>query len=469
MRRQESSYAAQVTFASFIFAASITAAKNKRNRPFCFLNGELMKTTTAKESRLHLILTVSMTVILGQFYFNPFGTQFRITLGVIALTFLLIYFRDISIIKTSLITGLSIFIFRSTLFIASGGNPIVAISIYFPAMLFYMVFGLCLSVFEVRKRMSRPFLLFIILSFSDIVSNIAEVSIRREIHTFILPTLMANIFTTGFVRGFVSLILYWTFHTIKEMALRDEKEREENNLFVLSAKIIGERYYLKKSMGDIESTMEASHDIYLRIKESPLGRENPEISNKLIGLSNNIHEIKKDYRRIVSGLEGIVPDLKTKEIMSVEEVYHIIFDTNKRFHKLTDKNIILKGKCNTELETKYYLSLTSIVNNLLNNAIEASEINGKIILDIIEIEESLSIRVKDDGCGIDDQDMDLIFKSGFSTKYDKRTGKMSTGVGLTHVKTLVEEIFEGTIDMESEKGRGTEFIISLPLVRFIRP
>ena len=72
-----------------------------------------------------------------------------------------------------------------------------------------------------------------------------------------------------------------------EMALKDEKRREEENLFVLSAKIIGESYYLKKSMNDIENTMDASHDIYLRIKESPLGLENPEISKKLINLSNN--------------------------------------------------------------------------------------------------------------------------------------------------------------------------------------
>lgn len=425
-----------------------------------------MKITKLNESRQHLILTVSMTVILGQFYFNPFGTEFRITFGVIALTFLLIYFNDISIIKTSILTGIFVLLFRSILFISSGGAFASAIVIYLPAMFFYVAFGLSLSMFDVRSRMSHPFLLFIILSFSDIMSNITEVSIRREIHANILPTLMANIFTTGLVRGFVSLILYWTFHSIKEIALRDEKKKEEETLFVLSSKIIGERYYLTKSMGDIENTMEASHDIYLRIKESPLGRENPEISKKLIGLSNNIHEIKKDYRRIVSGLEGIVPNLKTKEIMSVNEVYTIILDTNKRFYKLTNKNILLKGFCNTNLKTKYYLSLTSIVNNLINNAIDASEMNSKIIFNIKENEATLVISVKDEGSGIDEKDLKLIFNSGFSTKYNKKNGKMSTGVGLTHVKILVEDIFEGKIEVVSEKNRGTEFTIILPFLKF---
>lgn len=427
-----------------------------------------MNTTKINEIRLHQILTVAMTIILGQFYFNPFGTEFRITLGVIALTFLLIYFKDIHIIKTTIITGVSIFLFRSTLFIATGGAPGEALAMYIPAMLFYVAFGLSLSIFDIRSRMSRPFLLFIILSFSDIISNITEISIRKELHSYILPKLMANIFTTGFVRGFISLILYWTFHSIKEIALRDEKRKEEETLFVLSSKIIGESFFLRKSMDDIENTMEASHDIYLRIKESPLGKENPEISNKLISLSNNIHEVKKDYRRIVSGLEGIVPDLRTKEIMTVEEVYNIIFDTNKRFHKLKDKNILLKGVCNTTLETKYYLSLTSIINNLINNAIEASMKNSKIIFNIKEYQDSLIITVEDEGCGINEKDMDLIFNSGFSTKYDKRTGKMSTGVGLTHVNALVEDQFKGKINVESEKGGGTKFTITLPLTKFIK-
>ncbi len=416
----------------------------------------------------HTIITVFLTVILGQFYFNPFYTEFRITLGVIALTFLLIYFNDISILKTSFIVGLSVFLFRGMVYYSMhGGTVNDIIANYLPALFYYYTFGIVLHNFNIRKKMIYPLNVFFILSFSDIVSNIVEISIRNELFILSFSKIISNIFITGVIRAVASLILYRTFYSLKDLALKEEKRIERENLFVLSSKIVCEKFYLEKSMQDIETAMETSYSVYMKVKNSKFGEENPNISKKLINLSHKIHEIKKDYRRILLGIGGIVPDLKVKNIMTVENIFNIIIESNLRYNKLIEKKINLIGSCNTNLKTKDYLSLTSIINNLINNSVDAINKKGKIILDIWENSNYLYIRIKDNGEGIKKEDIGLIFNPGFSTKYDKSTGKMSTGVGLSHVNNITKDVFNGKVSVESEYNRGAVFTISIPISSMI--
>lgn len=416
----------------------------------------------------HTIITVFLTVILGQFYFNPFYTEFRITLGVIALTFLLIYFNDISILKTSFIVGLSVFLFRGMVYYSMhGGTVNDIIANYLPALFYYYTFGIVLHNFNIRKKMIYPLNVFFILSFSDIVSNIVEISIRNELFILSFSKIISNIFITGVIRAVASLILYRTFYSLKDLALKEEKRIERENLFVLSSKIVCEKFYLEKSMQDIETAMETSYSVYMKVKNSKFGEENPNISKKLINLSHKIHEIKKDYRRILLGIGGIVPDLKVKNIMTVENIFNIIIESNLRYNKLIEKKINLIGSCNTNLKTKDYLSLTSIINNLINNSVDAINKKGKIILDIWENSNYLYIRIKDNGEGIKKEDIGLIFNPGFSTKYDKSTGKMSTGVGLSHVNNITKDVFNGKVSVESEYNKGAVFTISIPISSMI--
>ncbi len=59
--------------------------------------------------------------------------------------------------------------------------------------------------------------------------------------------------------------------------------------------------------------------------------------------------------------------------------------------------------------------------------------------------------------------MPYIFNPGFTTKFDQNTGgEPSTGIGLAHVKNIVEHL-KGTIIVESKKNIGTTFKISIPL------
>ena len=71
--------------------------------------------------------------------------------------------------------------------------------------------------------------------------------------------------------------------------------------------------------------------------------------------------------------------------------------------------------------------------------------------------EAYLLLVRDNGPGIRGEDMETIFFDGYSTKFDARTGNVQRGVGLTVVKDYVENYFHGSIRVESEVGRFTQF------------
>lgn len=59
-----------------------------------------------------MLLVGLFTAFMGQVNFYPFGTDFRITVGVVIFTFMLLYFHTVPIVATSVITGISVLFFR---------------------------------------------------------------------------------------------------------------------------------------------------------------------------------------------------------------------------------------------------------------------------------------------------------------------------------------------------------------------
>jgi two-component system, NtrC family, sensor kinase len=103
--------------------------------------------------------------------------------------------------------------------------------------------------------------------------------------------------------------------------------------------------------------------------------------------------------------------------------------------------------------------LEQIFLNLVNNAFAALNDGGHLTFEGRKIsEERVQIAVVDDGCGIPPEDIKRVFEPFFST----RTKQGGTGLGLSITYGLVQEI-GGAISLESRPGKGTRFIITLPL------
>ena len=102
--------------------------------------------------------------------------------------------------------------------------------------------------------------------------------------------------------------------------------------------------------------------------------------------------------------------------------------------------------------------MNQVLMNLISNAIDAIENKGTIAISTKQSDGRCVITVKDDGNGIPKDVIRNIFDPFFTTK---EVGK-GTGLGLSISYGIIEE-HNGTIDVKSEPGKGTEFIVSIPL------
>jgi signal transduction histidine kinase len=100
--------------------------------------------------------------------------------------------------------------------------------------------------------------------------------------------------------------------------------------------------------------------------------------------------------------------------------------------------------------------LTRVIDNLINNAVEAMPRGGRLTLETRVEGDDYVITVCDDGEGISEEDMSMIFRPFFSTK---ETGM---GLGLTYSKEVVEA-HGGSIAVSSGRGVGTVVTVRLPL------
>jgi PAS domain S-box-containing protein len=113
--------------------------------------------------------------------------------------------------------------------------------------------------------------------------------------------------------------------------------------------------------------------------------------------------------------------------------------------------------------------LLQIVGNLLTNAAKYSPPQGEIEIELSEQGSECELRVRDNGRGIDPAHLDEIFDMFFQSNrgLDRSDGGM--GVGLTLVRSLVE-MHHGTVTAHSDgPGRGSEFVVRLPLASKLAP
>ena len=97
-----------------------------------------------------------------------------------------------------------------------------------------------------------------------------------------------------------------------------------------------------------------------------------------------------------------------------------------------------------------------VIENLLNNAIDAVIGRGKIKLSILEDKDQVFINVIDNGKGIPKRLVKRIFQPGFTTK------KRGWGLGLSLCRRIIEDYHQGSIQIHStSKNEGTHFEIVL--------
>ena len=181
-------------------------------------------------------------------------------------------------------------------------------------------------------------------------------------------------------------------------------------------------------------------------------------SYRLLRLINNIIDITK----IESGFFEI--HLKICNIVSIVEDITLSvaeYIENKGIVFLFDTDVEEKlTACDPD-------KVERIMLNLLSNAIKFTKSGGNISVNVFEREEAVEIVVSDTGIGIPKDKQELIFQRFQQVDTSLTKEQEGSGIGLSLVKSLVD-MHGGAISVESEYGKGSKFIVRLP-VKILSP
>ncbi len=107
----------------------------------------------------------------------------------------------------------------------------------------------------------------------------------------------------------------------------------------------------------------------------------------------------------------------------------------------------------------------SVFRNLITNALDAAENSDHpVTIKLSHWTEGdiHRFQISDNGPGIEAENIALIQTPGFSTKINYQTGHINRGLGLTIVYRYIEDLFDGSIDVQSKPDKLTLFDIKIP-------
>lgn len=172
----------------------------------------------------------------------------------------------------------------------------------------------------------------------------------------------------------------------------------------------------------------------------------------LLGMINEILDISK--------IEAKAMTLNRVEFSisrAVDEVINIVKPLADKKSVYIEKNISEDKEIFADFQ-----KIRQILYNLLSNAIKFSPEKEKIMVNIYFYKDNLFVEIKDNGIGIASKDHNRIFEKFVQLENAYTKKESSTGLGLTITREFVE-MHEGEIIVKSSIGKGSTFIVKIPL------
>jgi signal transduction histidine kinase len=184
--------------------------------------------------------------------------------------------------------------------------------------------------------------------------------------------------------------------------------------------------------------------------------------------ADRLRIIYRSTDRMIKLIAGLL------EITSIESGKLVMHKSNVDFSNVVQSSVKAYQQNASKKNQKLYSSieekcsiqgdvmlLRQVANNIIDNAVKFSPPGKSIWIALASNNNTVAFKVQDEGPGLEEQELQKIFHK-FQRLGPKPTGgEISTGLGLAITKDLVE-LHQGYIDVESEPGRGTTFIIEFP-------
>jgi two-component system, CitB family, sensor histidine kinase MalK len=199
----------------------------------------------------------------------------------------------------------------------------------------------------------------------------------------------------------------------------------------------------------------------VKLYAEALRTQSHEFMNKLHVISGLIH--MKDYQMVSSYITKIVDHQQTEVEFVVSRFKDPVlagFILGKlSFARENGCEFIIDGEGSLPEPEQQEITheVVTILGNLIDNALDAvaDRPHKKVTLRFDYYDEDLALEVHDTGKGIDEDVKNRLFIKGYSTKGENR------GIGLSLVQRSLEKL-NGQIEIHSQKGKGTTFIVNFP-------
>ena len=192
--------------------------------------------------------------------------------------------------------------------------------------------------------------------------------------------------------------------------------------------------------------------------------------NDVIGMKSKDDDIRtlsskidKEVNRVVSLIDDMLnlSKLETTKTPIVEKVdlVAVAYDAEESISALArnkNVNIEISGEGVVEMEKDHAYEL---VKNLMENAVRYNEDGGHVFVSVDEKSDKVTLKVKDDGIGIDEENQSRIFERFYRVNKSRSRETGGTGLGLSIVKH-VAELYDAKLTLSSTLGAGTEITVS---------
>jgi signal transduction histidine kinase len=192
----------------------------------------------------------------------------------------------------------------------------------------------------------------------------------------------------------------------------------------------------------------------LALSESIVDDDIPRIQDDAKEIIDASHRISE----IVSDLSSHARDARTlgRSSINLNDVVDKAMEISKHTRNLKSVDVS-KDYAERPIIIGNTSELTQIITNFVNNAVDAMNAKGELLLSTSSTEENHTISVTDNGSGMDKETQKKIFDPFFTTK-DPGKG---TGLGLHVVRKIVEK-HGAKLEVQSELGKGTTFTVIFP-------
>jgi len=225
-------------------------------------------------------------------------------------------------------------------------------------------------------------------------------------------------------------------------------------------------WFLLKASHELRSPLNTIQSITGTLLQGylgPLSNEQKDMLSRIESRTAALSASVNDLLVLARGKSG----LATLELEKLN-LCHLLRESAVFFRtRAEEKGLTLKVDCPVQDVYIYGKEegLTSVITNLLSNAVKYTPAGGTVSLHASQNEDQVLIEVRDTGIGIPREEQKYLFKEFFRASNARELTEMGTGLGLPIVRSTVEQ-YGGSIEFESEEGKGTAFRITLYRVGF---